>query len=465
MPSVPLTFLFVALVILLGFVTSRIFQATRFPDIPLLLSLGLILGPLNRGAAEISPVLHSEFLATTFDETTFRGLLPFLSQLALIVILFDSGLKLDLQHVAKGLKPALLHTVPTMALTTTGIAVIAKFTWGFPTLVAVILGVALSNVGQTVSAAIIREISITPETRSIYFIEMAIYDMISIPILVGLLEFAELAGGPDVTAFAASIARVASVSLVIGILGGLIWIYVLIRLENYPYTYMVTLASLLLVYSINSFMGGSGAIAALLFGLVVGNRALILRAFHFKHAPQFEIEGEKVHTFHDEITFFIRSFFFVFLGIIFSTGAASVDGGPRWPVQSDYWPFSTLNGLASLFLIGCFLIFVVIVGLRWFVVRFISARGSPDRMSLWAVYGRGLGTAVLCAFPFSLAPYLNRQEPYYSLFRPYEAIFYNIALMIILLTVIGTSVTVYVEENRVRRNQREVSQRTASFKE
>lgn len=449
MPSVPVTFLFVALVILLGFVTSRIFQATRFPDIPLLLCLGLVIGPLNRAAAEFSPVLHSTFLATTFDEATFRGILPFLSQLALIVILFDSGLKLDLQNVAKGLRPALLHTVPTMLLTVTGIALIAHYVWGFPTLVAVVLGVALSNVGQTVSAAIIRDISITPETRSIYFIEMAIYDVLSIPLLVGLLEFAKTSAAPELGLFGEAIARVASVSIMFGLVAGLIWIYVLLKLENYPYTYMVTLASLLLVYSLNSFAGGSGAIAALVFGLVVGNRGLILRLGGFQKFARFDIEGEKVHTFHDEITFFIRSFFFVFLGIIFSTGGS----GGRWNVTSGLWPLSAFAQTASLFLIGCLLIFATIVGLRWLVVRFISARRSPDRMSLWAVYGRGLGTAVLCAFPYSLGTYLNREEPYYSLFRPFEEIFFNVALMIILLTVVGTAVTVFWEEHRVRRNQ------------
>jgi potassium/hydrogen antiporter len=462
MASVALTFFFVALVILLGFITSRIFQWTRFPDIPLLLSLGLILGPLNRAAAEVIPVLHSSFLATTFDEATFRQLLPFFSQLALIIILFDSGLKLDIEQVAKGFRPALIHTIPTMLLTVTGIALIGQYLWGMPTLVAVILGVALSNVGQTVSAALIRDISITSETRSIYFIEMAIYDVISIPLLVGLLEFAKAVGTPSVGVFGEAIARVASVSLIFGVVGGLIWIYVLLRLENYPYTYMVTLAMLLLVYSLNSFAGGSGAIAALVFGLVVGNRRLILKLAGYRKVPHFDIEGEKVHTFHDEMTFFIRSFFFVFLGIIFSTGAPA---GGGWAVTSALWPFSTMSGTATLFLIGCLLIFLAIVALRWFVVRFVSARSSPDRLSLWAVYGRGLGTAVLCAFPFTMAAYLNRDPAYYGLFRPYEEIFFNVALMTILLTVVGTSVTVYWEESRIRRNSKTIRRATDSVKE
>lgn len=465
MASVPITFLFIGLVILLGFVTSRIFQATRFPDIPLLLSLGLILGPLNRAAEVGFPALHSDFLATTFDVATFRALAPFFSQLALIVILFDSGLKLDLEQVARGLKPALVHTVPVMTLTIAGISFIAVFVWGMPVLLGVILGVALSNVGQTVSALLVREINASQETKSIYFIEMAVYDVISIPLLVALLELAKEAGSPDLVLFTQSIARVASVSVMLGIVGGLAWIYVLMRLGEYPYTYMVTLASLLLVYSINSFAGGSGAIAALVFGLVVGNRNSILKIFHKRANLRIEEYGEKVHSFHDEITFFIRSFFFVFLGIIFSTGQAAEPGRPAWNVFTSTWPLSIWNGTATLFLFGCIFIFVSIVALRYLVVRYVSARQNPDRMALWAIYGRGLGTAVLATFPFTLSDYTGRTGNYFQLLNPYEEIFFNAALMIILLTVIGTAVTLLLEEGRMRRAQAEPTRASSTAKE
>lgn len=442
MAQVALTFFFIALVILLGFITSRVFQATRFPDIPLLMSIGLLLGPLNHAFQ------FNEFLAGVLDESTFRDVAPFFSQLALIVILFDSGLKLDVQNVAKGLRPALLHTIPLMALTVAGISFIAIVVWGFPFIIAVTLGVALSNVGQTVSALLVREINISPVTKGIYFIEMAIYDVISIPILVGLLELAKVGGQPDFVLFAESIARVASVSIVFGLVGGLVWIYILLRLENYPYTYMVTLATLLLVYSLNSFAGGSGAISALAFGLVVGNRNSILKIV--KKRVRIEEEGDKVHSFHDEITFFIRSFFFVFLGINFSTGRSA----ETWAVASAYWPFSAGNGTAALFLIGVLLIFVAIVGIRYLVVKTLSARNDPDRMSLWVIFGRGLGTAVLATFPFTIAEYQDTSSAYHALLKPFEELFFNAALLIILLTVVGTSATVMYEESRARRMAR-----------
>lgn len=437
MPSVPLSFFFVALVILLGFITSRLFLTTRVPDIPILLSIGLLIGPLN------AELFHNAFLSDSFNIEFFKGVAPFLSTLALIVILFDSGLKLDFDQFGGGMRPAFLHTIPLFVLTVGATAAIAIWVLGMPVLIAVVLGVALSNVGQTVSAALIREFNIRPEVRSVYFIEMALYDLVSIPLLVALLDFIEGSGGvEDVGVFLQSLARVMSVSLVVGIAGGLLWIYIQSRLDNYPYTYMITLALLLFVYSLNSFVGGSGPVAVLIFGLVVGNRTAVLRAL--RKRIDIKAEGERVHTFHDEITFFIRSFYFVFLGITFSTG---VKGG--WNVFARVPGLSSFNGTGTLFLIGSLLIVLAIIGIRYVVVRFVSARANPERMSLWAIYGRGLGTAVLATFPFTLAAYQDRSSAYYALFQPYEGLFTNIALVIILLTVLGSSITAMLEERRM----------------
>lgn len=448
MPGVPLTFFFLALVIFLGFVSLRIFQATRFPDIPLLLATGLLIGPLNQAA-----VVHgfgSRFLAENVDANALRAVAPFISTLALIVILFDSGLKLNFAQFGRAMRPAFAHTLPLFMATVFAIAVVAHYVMGMPPLLSVVLGVALSNVGQTVSAALIREIDVNAEVRSIYFIEMAIYDLISIPLLVSLLEFAKEAGTPDMGLFTQSLARVISISCFLGVVGGLVWIYLLLRLENYPYSYMVVLAGLLFVYSLNSFLHGSGPVSVLIFGLVIGNRTSILR--FLKTRARAVPEGEKVHTFHDEIAFFVRAFYFVFLGMTFSTGRTG-----EWGVRSSLVPFSFYDHTAALFLVAVALIFGAIVGARYLVVRFISSRSDPARRALFTVYARGLGTAVLATFPFTLALYQpvepGRPYPnaYTQLFQPWEPVFVNGALLIILLTVLGTSVTVWVREFRAAR--------------
>lgn len=437
MPSIPLTFFFLAAVILLGFASARLFQVTRFPDIPVLLFLGLLIGPLNVMGVEHG--IGSRFLAESLNVETLKDFAPFVSTLALVVILFDSGLKLDFSQFGKGMRPAFAHTLPLFFFTVTLIALIGHYLMGMPTLIAVCLGVALSNVGQTVSAAIIREARFSPSIRSIYFIEMAIYDLISIPILVALLDFASTGGG-DPSAFVGSLSRVLIVSLFVGFVGGLVWMAVLVRLQENAYSYMVTLASLLLVYAINSFLGGSGPVSVLVFGLVLGNREALLKLTRKRSLSI--TEGERVQSFHDEITFFVRAFYFIFLGIVFSSGRS---GG--WGVHTDVPLLEEYNGTAFLFFFAAALVFLAILWARYLVVRFISSRGDPERMALFTVYGRGLGTAVLATFPFTTAKQTEAGADD-ALFLPWENSFVNLSLVIILLTVLGSGIALFLSERR-----------------
>jgi potassium/hydrogen antiporter len=450
MANVPLTFFFLAVIILLGFATARIFQSTRIPDIPILLSVGLLVGPLNRYALEHG--FGSQLMARSVHLPTLEQFAPFVSSLALVVILFDSGLKLDFAQFGRSIRPSFVHTFPVFVLTVFLLSLVGIYVFGMPVLLAVILAVALSNVGQTVSAAIIRQIDLDQETRSIYFVEMAIYDLISIPLLVGLLEFAqEGLGAVDGGQFARSLTQVISISLLLGVAGGLLWIYVLLRLQSYPYSYMVTLAMLLLVYSLNSFLGGSGPVSVLIFGLVIGNRVTILRLLH---RPSLHVaEGEKVHSFHDEITFFVRAFFFIFLGVSFTTTSRV---GDAWPLDPKIGALHAVNNPATLFLIGVLFIFIGILAARYLTVRFISTRGHPERWGLLPVYGRGLGTAVLATFPFTLPAY-QAGSAYHAVFSPWEGIFRNVALFVILLTVTGSALTVWLRESRLRQAARQAA--------
>lgn len=436
MPTVSVTFFFVAVVILLGFLTAKTFQLTRVPDIPILLSFGLLLGPLNRAAVEHG-LGGSDYLVANLNVTGLKTFAPFISALALIVILFDSGLKLDFAQFGRSMRPAFLHTLPTFLLTVLLIALTAGYFFGMPPLISVVLGVALSNVGQTVSAALLRGIHLDAEVRSIYFVEMAIYDLISIPLLVSLLEFAQgTTVGADI--FAQSLAKVISISVLTGLGGGAFWIWVLLKLRERTYAYMITLAALLLVYSLNTFLGGSGPVSVLIFGLVIGNRERVMLLVGLPAGPS--VQQDLVHIFHDEITFFVRAFYFIFLGITFSTGTVAGQSLHPRGAMADL-----IDQPAAAYLLGVVLIFTSIVVARYAVVRWLSSRRHPERMGLFAVYGRGLGTAVLATYPFNIAAY-QPGTYYYTLFSPWEAVFVNTALLIILLTVLGTTITVFRQE-------------------
>jgi len=99
----------------------------------------------------------------------------------------------------------------------------------------------------------------------------------------------------------------------IGLIAGVLWLFTLNRIKGRSFSYMLTIAVLLLLYSAVEWVKGSGAIAALAFGLILGNGREISRMF--KMEEMLEID-QLIKKFEDEITFFVRTFFFVYLGAV-----------------------------------------------------------------------------------------------------------------------------------------------------
>lgn len=435
MAPVPAVFVGASAIILFGFLAGRFFHATRFPDIPILIGAGLLVGPLN--AFLVSQGIGWPWLAELVTGDLVRPYYPYLSGLALVVILFDAGLRLDFLELRRTIGAALLHTLPIFMLTVLTMALVGRYVFGMPIVVAVLLGVALSNVGQTVSLSLLRGLDLSPGVRSIYSVEMALYDLVSIPLIASILVIVE-AGGLLATGTQAAtiLARLLSLSLGIGLASGLIWVLVLRRFQAKPYSYMVTFGALLAVYGAAQFLGVSGAVSVLVFGLVIGNRELV-EARLFKMKPKATV-NEKVLEFHGEITFLVRSFFFLFLGLTFATPAAG-----DWVVESLLPGLSRYDHTAFLFYFGIVLLFVAIVASRFVGVYGLSAIRHRERRDLFLVYAHGLGTAVLASLPFTVINYRPGTD-YYALFHPYEALFNNAALFIILLTIFGSSLGVFL---------------------
>lgn len=443
MVSAAAVFVGIAALVFAGFLAGRFFERTRFPDIPILLGLGLLIGPVNRWFVERGS--GSDALADALDLGGLQAAAPFIVGLALVVLLFDSGMELDFKSVKRSIGPAALHTLPIFLFTVLGTMVVAHLVFGMPLLLAGMLGVALSNVDQTVSAGILPHLRISIDLRTTYTVEMALYDLASIPLIVALIEMA--GGGSGMGGGATGFVALVSVSLALGFLGGLAWIYALRGLAGHPHSYMLTFAMTLIVYGAAEVLGGSGALSILLFGLIVGNRAWILR--RFGHIRQVDQEHEKVQAFHDEIAFFVRTLYFLFLGAGVTAGAAAWPGEPMPGLRS-------LSG-AALFVIASLGIVGTIILARWIPVR-LSAMGRPERRALFPVFGRGLDTAVLVTLPFVAAAYVPGTA-YFEEMSPWQPVFINLAFLAILLTVFASSVWVFFQE---RKTEQSAARRTTA---
>jgi cell volume regulation protein A len=108
-----------------------------------------------------------------------------------------------------------------------------------------------------------------------------------------------------------------------GFVLGLSWLPIMNKVRKEQFSYVITLAVVFLVYSLTTVLvgveaggEGAGAIACLVFGLVLGNGKKVLKMLDYG-GMGFEMDEETKH-FHSLISFIIRTFFFVYLGMVVS---------------------------------------------------------------------------------------------------------------------------------------------------
>ena len=71
--------------------------------------------------------------------------------------------------------------------------------------------------------------------------------------------------------------------MVAGAVFGIFWLRVLKMFQGKPYSFMITIAALMVVYSIVEYVGGSGPMSALIFGLVLSNKDEFARNWRKKY--------------------------------------------------------------------------------------------------------------------------------------------------------------------------------------
>jgi cell volume regulation protein A len=236
---------------------------------------------------------------------------------------------------------------------------------------------------------------IKPKIRNILNLESIITDPIIIVIVIALIQ---ISVSQTTTPIATSLATAYSTALVIGFIAGITWLVLLDRIRG-KFDYMLTLSFILLLYVGVESLGGSGAISALIFGIVLGNGKRFTKFLRFKKL--FSVDY-MIKRFQREITFFMKSFFFVYMGIIAS------------------------------FNITYFLYGVIITG-AIILVRMVVIKISTYRMAITKLESnimkvmipRGLAAAVLAQLPLAYGV-------------PGGEIFLNVTFIIILFTVLYT---------------------------
>jgi potassium/hydrogen antiporter len=347
-----------------------------------------------------------------FDAEVIRGFAPYIAALALSYILFDGGMGLNIRQVFANSPKAMLLAVLGFTFSVLGVAAFMVAAFNVPVVYGFLFGSILGGSSSIVVISLAAKIKISEKGSTILILESALTDILCIVICLALIDVI-ITGQANVVSIGLGVSSKFVIGIIIGVIIGFTWLFALRRLADLDFSYILTLGTVLLGYAVSEALGGSGALSALLFGLILGNEKEIINLLNNTFKVNFctningkiELSVSKgLKRFEAEVAFLIRTFFFVFLGIIASISS--------WTLL--------VAGIA--------------ISLILFTTRFgavcITTIRSPlkkDRPIMTYILTRGLAAAVLATLPAQ-----------YNL--PYAALFVNIAVVIIVTTAIIATV-------------------------
>ncbi len=413
-------FLLIGCVIFLGFAGSVVFQRFRVPDVLILITLGIVFGPDVTGNR--FDLISSDVLEA-IDE--FKG---FFLAIALIVILFDAGLSLDVHSVLDSMRLSAFMSVGAFLGTFITVGLVLHLIMGIDLLLSLTLGSIVGGTSGAIVIPIVSKMRIRPQTKAMLITESIVTDVLVIVVALSMLTVV-MTGELELLSVTRDLASKFLIGGAVGLLGGVGWLFVLERMRNQPLCYMTTFGALVIVAGAVEMppLNSSGAIAALAFGLAIGNRHVVKRrlsSLSLSNATNLQIQ-----QFHSEITFFVRTFFFVYLGLFFRLST-----------------FTEIHLVAGLLTIS------MIVLVRWIVSLSAWKIGDlniEDAETVFASMPRGLAAAVLATLPaVMLATYTDVWSDEIGL------LFLNTTLIVILGTTILTTALSFATEKGIDRRQR-----------
>lgn len=373
------------------------FEKTKIPDLLIIVAIGYTLGP-------ILGIINPEDLGKV------GGVI---ATTALIIILYEGGLNLSAKQLLSSSLPALGITTLCF-FSITAIAVFFYFSLlGKDFTTSILAGLAIGSTSSAIVIPMVRTLSISDKTKTILGLESAFTDVMAIVLFLLVVDSVAV-GSFHASDLLIGIGPKTVFAIAMGLGGGLFWAFL-----KKSYSHLVNMAFAgeawaLLNYGLIEVSGHNGAIGVLSLGFMLGNLDLLPSWLknHVNNIP-FSLQDMSLLS---EVTFLLRSFFFLYLGILIK--------------------FSDLTTV----------IVAIFISILVFITRYISVKllfkankySMLDAMVATAMGPRGLACAVLATIP------LQRGLPEGQWIQ-------DIVFAIIPITILMTAIFVAISENKKSR--------------
>jgi cell volume regulation protein A len=394
-------FALVAGIIIIGFAGELFFKKTGIPIFIFLILAGIILGPI----------------LNLFPRQSLIPDLAIFAELTLFMVLFYGGLGLNFGSVLSNGGRAFIQTVIYVGSSMALIGLIGIFILKWDALSSFIFASIIG--GETTAAVVVplsRSMKLSEGAVTFLTMESAMNSIFSVVFFFAFVG-AYTNGGANWLSTVAGITSQFSIGIISGVLLSIAWVFILYRFQKQRFTYVLTIGFVMITYSSSTVLGGNGILAVLVFGIILGNYQLVNRLFR-RHINMDSLE-KQLERFQGEISFFLETLFFVFLGLIFVITPALI---------------------ASNLSIGI-LILIMLLATRFVAVKVSTFRSelNKERRQILMTCAMGLTPATLGVLAVSLQ-------------LPHAGTFLNIVTYIIILTNIVTTVGSFLnmrQQNRV----------------
>jgi cell volume regulation protein A len=355
-----ITIVFVGITIFMSHYFASLFTRTKIPDVLWLFTIGLLLGPVFN-------LVHP---------SNFGAVGPVFTTITLVFILFESGIDQRLEPLIYSLSGTAKITTYNFFGTCLVAGSIAYFNTDLGILRSLMLGSIVGGTSSAVVTTLARQFPMTKRTSTILVLESAFSDVYTLAVPLTLLTAYKI-GKVDVAFVTGQMIAAFILAAMLGIAGAFLWSILLNRMRTLQNTVFTTPAFVFIIYGIVELLNYSGPIAALMFGITLGNIDVLgppIMKNVISRKPISLTDNER--AFFSEAVFLLRTFFFVYIGI---------------SVHLQDWQPLMLGAVitGALFLI------------RIPIVRLSVPRDTPrkDAAFMATMIPKGLGAAVLASLP------------------------------------------------------------------
>ena len=293
-----------AALVFLAHLFSALFVKTRMPEVLPLMVLGIILGPV------LNLVTQSDF--GMVDQVFTRILL--------IVILFESGLGIKISQIKTTFAQTSKITLVSFIIVVAAVTFAAKLILGLNWIYAVILGGILADNSFAIIIPLIAKLNISQKIKTVLMMESTLNGVIAIIVTITLIDMAKINSfAPSM--IAAKIIYTFLISVAVGSAAAVFWTTVLNKIRKLQNSIFLTIAFVMVVYSVCESLGSDGSIGAFVFGIVAGNIRIIKKLgwLNFLERYTISVKGKSFNevekSFFSEVVFILSTFFFVYIGI------------------------------------------------------------------------------------------------------------------------------------------------------